>query len=151
MKVILFEDVPRLGRMGDVMNVAPGYFRNYLGPRNLAAEATPQNLKVLGHHKKAIAKVAAREKSEAEQLAEQLAALSIKVQLKSGENDRLFGSVTSADLVEKLKQAGYEVDRKKIRLPEPIKTLGEYPIEIKLQPEVTAQVKVIVEKAPESQ
>ncbi len=148
MKVVLFEDVPRLGRMGDVVNVAAGHFRNYLGPRKLAAEATPQNLKALGHRKKALAMVAAHQQSESQEMAERLAALTIKVYLKAGTNDRLFGSVTSADLVEKLKEAGYEVDRKKIRLTEPIKSLGEFPIEIKLHPEVMAKVLVVVEKAP---
>ncbi|MCX6999593.1 MAG: 50S ribosomal protein L9 [Candidatus Sumerlaeota bacterium] len=147
MKVILFEDVPRLGTVGNVVNVAPGYFRNYLAPRRLAVEATPENTKVLEHRKKTISKVQTKEKSEAEALAATFSTISIKVYLKAGENDRLFGSVTTAELVEKLKEAGYEVDKKKIHLPEPIKALGEFPVEIKLHPEVTAQLKVIVEKA----
>jgi len=147
MKVILFEDVPRLGTVGNVVNVAPGYFRNYLAPRRLAVEATPQNTKALEHRKKTISRVQAKEKSDAEALAATFSTISIKVYLKAGENDRLFGSVTTAEIVEKLKEAGYEVDKKKIHLPEPIKALGEFPIEIKLHPEVTAQLKVIVEKA----
>jgi len=147
MKVILFEDVPRLGTVGNVVNVAPGYFRNYLSPRRLAVEATPENTKVLEHRKKTISKVQTKEKSEAEALAATFSTISIKVYLKAGENDRLFGSVTTAELVDKLKEAGYEVDKKKIHLPEPIKALGEFPVEIKLHPEVTAQLKVIVEKA----
>ena len=147
MKVILFKDVPRLGKVGDVVNVAAGHFRNYLAPKKLAAEAIPQNMEILKHRKKAMEKVAVREKNDAEKLAEAFTDLTIKMQLKAGENDRLFGSVTSADLVEKLKEAGYEVDRKKIHLPEPIKSLGEFPIEVKIHPEVTAKVLVIVEKA----
>ena len=147
MKVILFKDVPRLGKVGDVVNVAAGHFRNYLAPKKLAAEAIPQNLKILQLRKKAMGKVAVRGKNDAEKVAEAFAGLTLKMQLKAGENDRLFGSVTSADLVEKLKEAGYEVDRKKIYLPEPIKSLGEFPIEVKIHPEVTAKVLVIVEKA----
>ncbi|HOE63646.1 MAG TPA: 50S ribosomal protein L9 [Candidatus Sumerlaeota bacterium] len=147
MKVILFDDVPRLGKVGDVVNVAPGHFRNFLAPRNLAVEATPENIKVLEHRKKTIQKVQAKEKSEADALASKLSALTLKVFLRAGENDRLFGSVTSADLVEKLKSAGFDVDKKKIHLPEPIKSLGEFPVEIKLHPEVTTKVTVVVEKA----
>ena len=146
MKAILFEEVPRLGKVGDVVNVTPGYFRNYLQPKKLAVEASPENMKVLEHRKKTLAKVSAREKSEAEGLAAKLSQLTLKVFLKAGENDRLFGSVTPADLVDKLKDAGYEVDRKKIHLPEPIKSLGEFPVEIKLHSEVTSKITVLVEK-----
>lgn len=147
MKVILFDDVARLGKVGEVVNVAPGYFRNLLAPRNLAVEATPENMKVLEHRKKTIQKVQAKEKSEADALAAKLSALTLKMYLKAGENDRLFGSVTSADLVEKLRSSGFEVDKKKIHLPEPIKSLGEFPLEIKLHPEVTVKVTVLVQKA----
>ena len=146
MKAILFEEVPRLGKVGDVVNVTPGYFRNYLQPKKLAVEASPENMKVLEHRKKTLAKVSAREKSEAEALAAKLSQLTLKVFLKAGENDRLFGSVTPADLVDKLKEAGYDVDRKKIHLPEPIKSLGEFPVEIKLHPEVTSKIIVLAEK-----
>jgi len=146
MKVILFEDVARLGKTGDVVNVAPGYFRNYLFPKKIAVKANPQNMKVLEHRKKTVEKVLAREKSEAEVLSEKLSETKITVRLKAGENDRLFGSVTSADLVEKLKEQGYDVDKKKVHLPEPIKSLGEFPVDIKLHSEVTAKIMVIVEK-----
>ncbi|MBN1903459.1 50S ribosomal protein L9 [Candidatus Sumerlaeota bacterium] len=146
MKVILFDNVPRLGKVGDLVNVAPGHFRNFLFPRKLAVEATPENLKVLEHRKKTLEKVAVKEKTEAETLADKFSELSLKVYLKAGENDRLFGSVTPSEIADKMKEAGFEVDKKKIHLTEPIKSLGEFPVEIKLHPEVTATVRVIVEK-----
>ena len=146
MKVILYQDVPRLGKTGDVVNVAEGHFRNYLGPKKLAAKATAANMKKLDTRKKALEKVAVREKSDAEKVADKLSELTIKVKLKAGENDRLFGSVTTADLADKIKQAGFELDRKKIHLSEPIKSLGEFPVEIKLHPEISSNILVIVEK-----
>lgn len=147
MKVILFDNVPRLGKVGDVVNVAPGHFRNFLFPRKLAIEATPENMRVLEHRKKTMEKVTTKEKNEAETLAEKINELTIRVYLKAGENDRLFGSVTSAEIAEKMKEAGYDVDKKKIHLLEPIKSLGEFPVEIKIHPEVPAKVRVLVEKA----
>jgi len=146
MKIILFEDVPRVGKTGAVVKVADGFFRNYLFPRKMAVEATPENMKLLEHKKKTLEKVSVQEKNEAEELAKKLAEITIRVRLKAGENDRLFGSVTSAELAEKLKEAGYDVDRKKIHLIDPIRSLGEFPVEIKLHPEVPAKITVIVEK-----
>jgi len=146
MKVILFEEVARLGKVGDVVNVAPGYFRNFLAPRKLAVEATPQNVKVLERRSKETEKVSAREKTEADALRDKIEQITLKVRLKAGENDRLFGSVTSADLAEKLKEAGFELDRRKIHLPEPIKSLGEFTVEIKLHHDTTAKIVVVVEK-----
>jgi large subunit ribosomal protein L9 len=147
MKVILFDNVPRLGKVGDVVNVAAGHFRNFLFPRNLAIKASPENMNVLEHRKKTMGKAALREKTEAESLAEKLKELTIRVYLKAGENDRLFGSVTSAEIAEKMKASGYDIDKKKIHLSEPIKSLGEFPVEIKIHSEVSAKVRVVVEKA----
>lgn len=147
MKVILYDNVPRLGKVGDVVNVAPGHFRNFLFPRKLAIEATQENMRVLEHRKKTMEKVSVKEKTEAEDLSDKLKELTIRVSLKAGENDRLFGSVTSSEIAEKMKEAGYDVDKKKIHLTEPIKSLGEFPVEIKLHSEVTAKVLVVVEKA----
>jgi len=146
MKVILFEDVARVGKAGTVVKVADGFFRNYLFPKKMAMEATPGNMKHLERRKKTLEKVSTQEKTEAEVLAGKLAEVTIRVRLKAGENDRLFGSVTPTELVEKLKEAGYDVDRKKIHLPEPIRSLGEFPVEIKLHPEVLAKIAVVVEK-----
>jgi large subunit ribosomal protein L9 len=146
MKIILFEDVPRVGKIGAVVKVADGFFRNYLFPKKMAVEATPENMKLLEHRKKTLEKVSDREKTEAEELTRKLAEITIRVRLKAGENDRLFGSVTSAELADKLKEAGYDVDRKKIHLTDPIRSLGEFPVEIKLHPEVTTKITVLVEK-----
>ena len=147
MKVILYEDVPRLGKSGEVVTVAPGYFRNFLSPKNFAVKATPQAMKDYEHRKKAMEKVAVKEKADAEKLSQKLSDLKLVMKLKAGENDRLFGSVTTSDIADKLEEAGYEIDRKKIHLSEPIKSLGEFPVEIKLFPEVVAKVTVVVEKA----
>jgi len=147
MKVILSKAVPGLGATGDIVEVAPGYFRNYLRPRNLAVEATKKNIALVERTKRFEARAAARERSEAEALAAKLAELPIRVTLKAGENDRLFGSVTAADIAEKLREAGYEFDKRKIVLEEPIKRLGLYTVHIKIHPEVEAKVNVLVEKA----
>lgn len=146
MKAVLSKDVPGLGSAGDIVEVSPGYFRNYLRPRNLAVEATEKNVAVVARAKKQAERVAARERSQAEQLAAKLAELPIKVALKAGENDRLFGSVTAADIAEKLREAGYEFDKRKIVLEEPIKRLGLYTVHVKIHPEVEAKVNVLVEK-----
>lgn len=147
MKVILHEDVPRVGKAGEVVNVAPGYYRNFLNPRDIAVKATPQALKQFEQRKKTLEKIEGKEKEEAQKLAEELKDVTIKIEMRAGESDRLFGSVTTSDIAEKLLKKGYEVDRKQIHLSEPIKSLGEFDIEIKVHSEVTATIKLIVEKA----
>jgi large subunit ribosomal protein L9 len=147
MKAILSKPVAGLGQPGDVVDVSPGYFRNFLVPRGLAAEANEKNLAVVSHTKQREMRTAQREQREAQQLATQLEKLPIRVSLKAGENDRLFGSVTAADIADKLRDAGYEFDKRKIALEEPIKRLGLYTVHLKVHPEVEAKIKVLVEKA----
>ena len=146
MKVVLFKSLNRLGNRGQIVDVAPGYFRNYLAPRGIAAEATSANLKRLEQQKKQAEKIALRDIADAKSLTERLEAVQLKVSLKAGESDRLFGSVTAADIAEQLKAAGYDIDKKKISLSESIKKLGMYTIHVKLHPEVTAKVKLLVDK-----
>ena len=144
MKVILKTDVKDLGRMGEVVNVKDGFARNYLVPQGLAAEANTKNVKALEHETKKIQEMAKKVKSGASGLAEQIAAAKITIKAKAGEEDKLFGSVTSMDIADALKAEGIEIDKKKIHLDEPIKRLGEYTVTIKLHSEVSAQLNVQV-------
>ncbi len=147
MKVVLSKTVAGVGEAGALVDVSPGYYRNYLAPRGLAVEATDKNLQAVAQAKQQEARAAAREQREAEQLAEQLAKTPIRVALKAGENDRLFGSVTAADIADRLREAGHDFDKRKIILDEPIKRLGMYTVHVRLHPKVEAKVKVLVEKA----
>ena len=144
MEVILKEDVNKLGHRGDVVKVADGYGRNYLLPGKLAIEATLANKSVIEQMKASAVRKSAKEKVEAESLATTLSALELVFERKVGENDHLFGSVTSGDIAHQLEEKGYTVDRRKISLEEPLKTLGEFHVPIKLHREVTAHVKVTV-------
>lgn len=144
MEVILKEDVNKLGHRGDVVKVADGYGRNYLLPGKLAIEATAANKAVIEQMKGSAVRKSAKEKSEAEQLAAQLTAVELVFQRKIGENDQLFGSVTSGDIAHGLEAQGYTIDRRKISLEDPLKSLGEYHVPVKLHREVTAHVKVTV-------
>jgi large subunit ribosomal protein L9 len=144
MEVILKEDVANLGHRGDVVKVAEGYGRNFLLPRKLALQATASNKAVIEQMKTAAARRSASEKATAETLAAQLEPLTLSFTRKSGENGHLFGSVTSADIAHELEIKGFEVDRRKIQLVEPIKAVGETSVAIKLHREVTAHVKVTV-------
>lgn len=144
MEVILREDVPKLGHRGDLVTVKEGYARNYLLPRKLAMAATPGNRKQLEMMKAATARRLANEKGAAESLAAQLAELTLTLSAKAGEADQLFGSVTSMAIAEALAARGFQVDRRRVELDHPIKTLGEYEVPVRLHPEVTATVKVIV-------
>lgn len=144
MKVILRENVKNLGDMGEVVNVADGYARNFLFPKKFAVEANTKNLKEFEHNKKIIIQRAIKLKESFKSAAENLSALSLVIKAKSGEDDKLFGSVTNMDIAEALASEGFEVDKKKIVIDEPIKRLGEYAVMIKLHPEVSAQVKVQV-------
>ena len=146
MQIILQEDVDKLGNRGEVVTVAEGYARNYLLPRKLALEATAGNMKRLERMRSAFAKKSAVEKGDAQKLAELLAGVSVELSRKSGDNDQLFGSVTNADISEALAAKGFTVDKKKIVLADPIKTIGEYDLPVKLHREVTASVKVAVKK-----
>jgi large subunit ribosomal protein L9 len=146
MEVILKEDVPKLGHRGDVVKVAEGYGRNYLLPRKLAIEATQSNKAVIDQMKQAAVRRSAVEKADAEALSKQLEAVSVTFQRKVGEKEHLFGSVTSSDIAEALEHKGFNIDRRKIQLHEPLKSLGEFDVPIKLHRDVTSRVKVLVEK-----
>jgi large subunit ribosomal protein L9 len=146
MEVILKEDVPKLGSRGDVVKVAEGYGRNYLLPRKLAIVATSGSKAVIEQMKAASVRRSAKEKTQAEELAKQFDGLSVTFTRKSGENDQLFGSVTSGDIAEALTKKSFDVDRRKIQLHEPLKSLGEFMVPIKLHKDVTTHLKVIIEK-----
>ncbi len=142
MEVILKEDVVNLGHRGDVVKVADGYGRNFLLPRKLALQATAANKAVIETMKTAAARRSASEKVQAEELVAKLEPVVLSFTRKSGEAGHLFGSVTSADIATALAAEGFEVDRRKIQLAEPLKSLGETSVAIKLHREVTAHVKV---------
>lgn len=144
MKVILKDDVKNLGRMGDVVNVSDGYARNFLLPKNLASEASTKNIKELEHNKKIILEKAAKIRDASKNTAEKLSALRLTVKAKAGEDSKLFGSVTSMDIAGALAAEGFEIDKKKIHIEEPIKRLGEYTVQVRVHPEVTAQIAVNV-------
>ena len=144
MELILREDVPKLGRRGDVIEVSDGYGRNFLLPKKLAMLASAGNRKVIEQMKASALRREATEQSEAEQLAKMLAAVTVSIARKAGETGTLFGSVTSLDVAEALEKAGYQIDRRKILLEDPIKQLGEYPVPVRLHREVTASVTVQV-------
>lgn len=146
MEVILKEDVAKLGSRGDVVKVAEGFGRNYLLPRKLAIEASAGNKKVIEQMKAASVRRSAKEKVQAEELAKQFEGLSVSFTRRSGENDQLFGSVTPGDIAEALEKKGQTVDRRKIQLHDPLKSLGEFAVPIKLHKDVTAHLKVVIEK-----
>ena len=146
MEVILKEDVAKLGSRGDVVKVAEGFGRNYLLPRKLAIEASAGNKAVIEQMKAASVRRSAKEKAQAEELAKQFEGLSIAFRRKAGEHDQLFGSVTSSDIGDALEKKGLNVDRRKVQLHEPLRTVGEFTIPVKLHKEVTAYLKVSIEK-----
>ena len=146
MEVILKEDVNNLGHRGDVVKVADGYGRNFLLPKKLAMEATAANKAVIEQMKASAVRRSAKEKAEAEALVAQLNTVALVFERKVGENDHLFGSVTSADIAHQLEAKGFTIDRRKIQLEEPIRTLGEHKVSIKLHREVTAEITVNVIK-----
>jgi large subunit ribosomal protein L9 len=146
MEVILKEDVNKLGSRGDVVKVAEGYGRNFLLPRKLAIEATDGNKAVIAQMKAAAVRRSAKEKAQAEELAKQFEAISVGFTRKSGEHDQLFGSVTSTDIAEGVAKKGINLDRRQIQLHDPLKTLGEFTVPVKLHKDVTAHLKVVIEK-----
>ncbi|PYQ14951.1 MAG: 50S ribosomal protein L9 [Acidobacteria bacterium] len=146
MRIVLRENVEKLGQRGEVLKVADGFARNYLLPKRLALEATPGNLKRIEQEHRVLEVHEAREKQESQALASRLSQLSLTAVRKVGENEVLYGSVTNADVAELLEKEGFVVDKRKILLDDPIKTLGIYEVSIKLHHEVTANVKVWVVK-----
>ncbi len=144
MQVILREDVDNLGRAGDLVNVADGYGRNFLIPKGLAVLATSRNKRQLEHEKKVIEQHTAKQLKSAEEVKAKLEQLSLTIAKQAGEEGKLFGSVTTKEIAEGLKEEGLEVDRKKIRLEEPIKSLGVYTVEIRLTRDILAALKVWV-------
>ena len=144
MKVILIENVPSLGKAGDLAQVAEGYGRNFLIPKKLALEATAANLRYLDQQKESFLQKATKEKQEAAELASRIEQLPCTLARPAGESEKLFGSITTLDLNKFLQEQGISLDRRKIHLPSPIKTLGSYTVALKLHPEVTAQMKVNV-------
>lgn len=144
MDVVLRERIEKLGDRGEVVSVKPGYARNFLLPKRKAVLATPHNLRQVEQEKAAAVRREAIEKNEAEILAQQLAEVSLQFTRKAGEQDVLYGSVTSLDIAESLHEKGFEIDRRKIDLDEPLKSLGGHNVPIKLHREVTAVVSVEV-------
>lgn len=149
MKVILTDDVVRIGRNGDLVNVKDGFFRNYLRPNNLAVKATKENLKEWEAHREEREARDAENKAKAEELKAKLEEEEVVLALKAGEDGKLFGSVTNKDIAEKLEEKGYDIDRKKIEVNQTIKEVGEYGILVRLYPEVSATLKVKVEAEEE--
>lgn len=144
MKVILREDVPNVGRSGELVNVKPGFGRNYLLPRKLAVLANEANVKQLEHDRAVISARQAKLRGNAEEQAKRINAVSVTIGRKVGDQDKLFGSVTALDIAEALAAKGQKVDRRHIHLPEPIKTVGSHEVEIRLHRDVAAKIKVEV-------
>ena len=151
MKVVLCDHVEHLGERGDIVSVAPGYARNFLLPKRLAMPATAGNLRTLEHQRRVWELKETREADEARAVAQRLAAIELSIQKKAGESGTLFGSVTSAEIAELLAAKGVELDRRKIVLDEPIKSLGAHVIGIKLHRQVTGEVRLEVTNEQESE
>jgi large subunit ribosomal protein L9 len=143
-QVILSEDVPSLGRPGDVVKVRAGYARNYLLPRGLAVEANSKNLRAFEHHKGLAMLRREANKGQALKLKQQLETLALTISANAGEEGKLFGSVTNIDIERALRERGFDIERRKIMLAEPIKQLGEFTVPVRLDPEVEAGVKLTV-------
>lgn len=148
-KVLLREDIDDLGARGEIVRVRAGYARNYLLPRNLAVEATAGNVKGIEQERAALLKKEAKERATAEGQSQQMGSLVLEFKRKAGEQGALYGSVTSMDVAEELKERGYEIDRHRIHLREPLKRLGEYTVPVRLHREVTVDLQVKV--APEGE
>lgn len=144
MRVILLTDQRHLGKRGEVVEVKPGYGRNFLLPQGIALEATNANIKYFEHQRAKIDARHAKERDEAQQIANRMADLRIEIAKRVGETDTLYGSVTAGDIAESLEQKGFTVDRRRIDLEGGIKTLGDHPVRIELHPEVVAEVTVSV-------
>lgn len=142
MKVILKEDVPSLGKAGQIINVKDGYARNFLFPKGLAILADEKNIKLLDYQKKKIEEEAKKKRQDAESVVQRLSEIQITIKAKTGEDQKLFGSVTSKDIAEALGKEGFSIDKKQVNIVEPIKRLGEYEVELKLHSNIMAKVKV---------
>jgi large subunit ribosomal protein L9 len=143
-QVILHQDLKNLGKSGELVRVRPGYARNYLIPRSLAMPATVHNVNQVEHQQRISAAAAAKSRAEATALADKLSAVTVTIARKVGEENRLFGSVTSKDIATALKEKGFDVDRKRIELGDPIRTAGTFPVTVKFLGDVTATLKVEV-------
>jgi len=144
MKIILTKDVDALGMTGQIFDVARGYARNYLIPQGFALEATAQNLKRMEGERQKVEDRMLKAKEEAERARDRIAEVVLTIPQKVGEEDKLYGSVTTMDIAAHLEKQGISIDRRKIHLDKPIKALGEFDVPVKLHPEVTAAVKVVV-------
>lgn len=144
MEIILRQDVDELGLEGDIVSVAKGYARNYLIPKGIALEASPQNIKALELQRKKIEVKRLKAREEAEKLKQELEKMAVSFSQKAGEEGKLFGSVTSMDIASHLEKQGIIIDRRKIMLEKPIKSLGEFDVAVKIYPEVTGSLKVVV-------
>ena len=144
MQIILTQDVPNLGAAGELVSVRPGYGRNYLVPKGMAVSATAANVHRLEHEKRVIAKKVAKERAGAEGLAGRINAITLQFDRQVGEDDKLFGSVTSRDISEQLKKTGIEIDHRWVVMDQPIKALGKYEVPVKLSSGVQATVKFFV-------
>lgn len=144
MKVILSEDVDSLGEMGQTVNVAPGYARNFLIPRKLAVLAESASAKQIGHELSIIKRREERKRAETRDFAKKLEGVTVEIKVRAGEGDKIFGSVTAANIAEKLVELGYEVDKKMVRLADPIKTLGIFAVPVRFPGAIEAKVKVWV-------
>jgi large subunit ribosomal protein L9 len=147
MEVILFDHVKGLGRQGDLVKVSDGYFRNYLKPNKLAEEATPAALKRYESMKKKAIDLATQKTGEARELAKRLQNLTVNLKAKAGSGEKLFGAITTHDIADALEAHGFKIDKKQIDTIEPIKTLGPHDVKLKIHPEVSATVKLNVERA----
>jgi large subunit ribosomal protein L9 len=146
MEIILREDIDKLGGRGDVVKVAAGYARNFLLPKKLAVAATDSNRKIVEQERQAHLRKEAKQIGEAQELAKLVGAVTVTIARKAGENDQLFGSVTAADISDALTAQNYSVERRKIHLDEPIRTLGEHKVTVRLHREVTAEITVNVSR-----
>jgi len=144
MKIILNQSVENLGKAGDIAKVADGYARNYLIPKGLASEADSRNIKTFEHQKKRILVQAEKDRKKAEELSAKLGAITCTIARRSGEQDKLFGSVGAKDIQEALSLLGFEIDKKNIVMDEPFKSLGEFTVRIKTGSGATAEIKVAV-------
>jgi len=144
MKVILKDDVKNVGNMGDIVQVADGYARNYLVARGLAVEASTKNVKSVEHEKRIIQEKSKKIKNSAQDFSDRLSKVTLVMKANAGEEGKLFGSVTTMDIAEALKNEGFDIDKKKISLDEPIKRLGDHTVNVKIHPEITTNVTVQV-------
>jgi large subunit ribosomal protein L9 len=144
MEVILREDIDKLGQRGQVVKVTSGYARNFLLPRKLAVSATESNKKIVDQERQAHLRREAKQVNEAQELGKLMGAVEVTISQKAGENDQLFGSVTAQDISTGLEKLGYKIDRKKIDLEEPFKTLGDYKVNVRLHRDVTVEIPVHV-------